>query len=154
MPRTFETRIPPPIVLLIAASLMWALARLSPAMRLAWPGAGWLAAILAVLGLALNLVPKWWFGRAGTTVNPLRPQAVRHLVVTGPYRFSRNPMYLGHVLLLLAWACSLGHPLALTGVVLYLAWVTCFQIRPEERVLARRFPDAYRDYRRRVRRWL
>ena len=58
------------------------------------------------------------------------------------------------VLLLLAWACSLGHPLALTGVVLYLAWVTCFQIRPEERVLARRFPDAYRDYRRRVRRWL
>ena len=154
MLRALETRVPPPIILLIAACLMWGLARLSPGLRLAWPGAGWLGAALAVIGLALNGAPKWWFGRAGTTVNPLRPQAARQLVVTGPYRFSRNPMYLGHALLLLAWASSLGHPFALAGVVFYMAWVTRFQIRPEERALAERFPDAYRDYRRRVRRWL
>lgn len=154
MPHVLETRVPPPVVLLFAAGLMWGLARLSPGLRWTWPGAAWLAALLAIAGLALNLAPKWWFGRAGTTVNPLRPQAVRQLVVTGPYRFSRNPMYLGHALLLLAWASMLGHPPGLIGVAFYLAWVTRFQIRPEERVLAARFPQAYADYRGRVRRWL
>lgn len=154
MLRALETRIPPPVVLLIAAGLMVSLARLSPALRLEVPAMAWLAGLLAVAGLALNLMPKWLFGRAGTTVNPLRPQAARQLVVAGPYRFSRNPMYLGHALLLLAWACWLGHPLALAGVAIYIAWVTWFQIRPEERILAERFADDYADYRRRVRRWL
>lgn len=154
MPHVLDTRVPPPVVLLLAAGLMWGLARVFPAPWLEWSAAGWWVAVPAIAGLVLNLAPKWWFGRAGTTVNPLRPQATRQLVVTGPYRFSRNPMYLGHVLLLLAWAGALGHPLTMAGVVFYLAWVTWFQIRPEERMLAERFPDAYRDYRRRVRRWL
>ncbi|MGS1076879.1 methyltransferase family protein [Pseudoxanthomonas beigongshangi] len=154
MPHALETRVPPPVVLLFAAGLMWGLARLSPGLRPHWPDAVWLAAVLVAAGLGLNLVPKWWFGRAGTTVNPMRPQAARSLVVAGPYRFSRNPMYLGHVLLLLAWASLLRHPFALAGVAFYLAWVTRFQIRPEERMLAERFPDAYPAYCRRVRRWL
>jgi len=153
MLRVLETRVPPPVVLLLAAALMWCLANLSPA-SLHWPGTGWLAAALGTAGLALNLVPKWWFGRAGTTVNPMRPQATSRLVVAGPYRFSRNPMYLGHALLLLAWASVLAQPFALAGVGLYLAWITRFQILPEERMLTERFPDAYPAYRRRVRRWL
>lgn len=113
-----------------------------------------LVASLAVLGLLLNLWPKLAFGRAGTTVNPLRPASSRVLVTTGLHRVSRNPMYLGHALLLVAWACWLQHPTALVGVPLYMAYVTRYQILPEERALSTTFGAAYDAYRARVRRWL
>lgn len=113
-----------------------------------------LVASLAMLGLLFNLWPKLAFGRAGTTVNPLRPAASRALVTTGLHRLSRNPMYLGHALLLSAWACWLQHPAALVGVPLYMTYVTRYQIVPEERALADLFGEGYAAYRMRVRRWL
>ena len=109
---------------------------------------------LAALGLLLNLWPKLAFGRAGTTVNPLRPASSRVLVTTGLHRLSRNPMYLGHELLLVACACWLRHPAALVGVPLYMVYVTRCQILSEERALAATFGAAYDAYRARVRRWL
>lgn len=63
-------------------------------------------------------------------------------------------MYLGHFLLLCAWACWLQHPAALVGAPLYMAYVTRYQIPPEERALAATFGTAYEAYRSRVRRWL
>ena len=113
-----------------------------------------LVASLTVLGLLLNLLPKLAFGRAGTTVNPLRPASSRALVTTGLHGVSRNPMYLGHALLLVAWACWLRHPAALIGTPLYMAYVTRYQILPEERALSAMFGAAYEAYRARVRRWL
>lgn len=113
-----------------------------------------MVAALAVLGLLLNLLPKLAFGRAGTTVNPLRPASSRALVTSGLHGVSRNPMYLGHALLLVAWACWLRHPAALIGAPLYMAYVTRYQILPEERALSAMFGAAYEAYRARVRRWL
>ncbi|RBI49163.1 hypothetical protein BRL76_18820, partial [Xanthomonas oryzae pv. oryzae] len=52
----------------------------------------------------INVVPKWRFRRAGTTVDPRRPQRCSALVQTGLHRYSRNPMYIGHALLLAGWA--------------------------------------------------
>ncbi len=104
--------------------------------------------------MLLNLLPKLAFDRAGTTVNPLHPTSSRALVTTGLHGISRNPMYLGHALLLFAWACWLQHPLALIGVPPYIAYVTRFQIVAEERALAETFGATYQAYRARVRRWL
>ena len=113
-----------------------------------------LTASLAVLGVLFNLLPKLAFGRAGTTVNPLRPESSRVLVTTGLHRISRNPMYLGHALLLVAWGCWLQHPAALVGTPLYVAYVTRYQILPEERALSTAFGAVYDAYHARVRRWL
>ncbi|WP_345776608.1 isoprenylcysteine carboxylmethyltransferase family protein [Pseudoxanthomonas sp. PXM02] len=121
---------------------------LPPALRTA------LVVVSVVAGLLLNLLPKLVFGRAGTTVNPLRPTSSRALVTTGLHGFSRNPMYLGHALLLLAWACWLQHPAALVGMATYIAYVTRYQIVPEERALFARFGSTYAAYQARVRRWL
>lgn len=140
----------------LSGAVAWGLAQVWPSSLIALPSSLRLTmvAALAVLGLLLNLLPKLAFGRAGTTVNPLRPASSRALVTSGLHGVSRNPMYLGHALLLVAWACWLRHPAALIGAPLYMAYVTRYQILPEERALSAMFGAAYEAYRARVRRWL
>lgn len=149
-----ELRLPPPLVALVFALAMSGLARLTPALPLTAPLRAVLAAVLLSAGLAVALLAVWQFRRAGTTVHPLRPQHSTALVRHGIYRYSRNPMYLGMALVLLAWSVWLAAPLALLGVIGFIAWIQRFQIRPEERVLAARFAAAYSDYCQRTRRWI
>ena len=142
--------------MVLCGAVAWVVAYALPAGIIALPPSlrVMLVASLAALGLLFNLSPKLAFGRAGTTVNPLRPAASRVLVITGLHRLSRNPMYLGHALLLVAWACWLQHPAALIGAPLYMAYVTRYQILAEERALSTAFGAEYDAYRARVRRWL
>ncbi|MCH6482348.1 isoprenylcysteine carboxylmethyltransferase family protein [Pseudoxanthomonas sp. LH2527] len=142
--------------MVLCGAVAWVVAYALPAGIIALPPSlrVMLVASLAALGLLFNLSPKLAFGRAGTTVNPLSPASSRVLVITGLHRLSRNPMYLGHALLLVAWACWLQHPAALIGAPLYMAYVTRYQILPEERALSATFGAAYEAYQARVRRWL
>lgn len=94
------------------------------------------------------------FRRANTTVNPLKPQAASSLVTAGIYRYTRNPMYLGLLFLLVAWAVLLSSPFALLGPVAFVTYISRFQIVPEERVLAALFGAEYAAYQAGVRRWL
>ncbi|MEA5126265.1 methyltransferase family protein [Xanthomonas floridensis] len=140
--------------MLLLAVGAYALARAAPAAFPGLPVHPAIAAALACAGLALNGLPKRVFRRAGTTVNPLHPARTTQLVTHGIYRYTRNPMYLGHALLLLAWACYLQHALALMAVPLYVSYVSRFQIRPEERALAGRFTETYASYCWQTRSWL
>ena len=94
------------------------------------------------------------FRRARTTVNPFAPERTVNIVSSGIYRLSRNPMYLGMACILTGWAVWLWQVQAVLGVVLFVAWITRFQIIPEERVLTQKFGTEYRQYRQRVRRWV
>ena len=76
------------------------------------------------------------------------------MVQGGPYRFTRNPMYLGMACVLLGACAWLANPLALLAVFVFVGYITRFQIMPEERALLGKFGGAYADYLRRVRRWL
>lgn len=149
-----DTRIRPPVVMLLVGAMIWGLARLVPQFAFdsspQWP----LVALFAAAGLVLELLPVLRFSRARTTVNPMRPQTSAHLVVDGLNRYSRNPMYLGQLLLLLAWSVSLGNTIAFLLLPVFPLYITRFQILPEERALAARFGDEYAAYRARVRRWL
>lgn len=113
-----------------------------------------LAAMLLVTGAWLAVAGVIEFRRASTTVNPMAPSDSSTVVDTGVYRYTRNPMYLGFLLVLFAWAAWLAAPWALLGPVVFVAWMTRFQILPEERALLERFGDDYRAYCRRVRRWV
>lgn len=149
-----EHRIPPPVVGVLLAAGMWWLARRFPGPSLD-PGLGMaLAAVLALAGFAFLVPATRAFLGAKTTVNPLKPEAASTLVVAGVYRFTRNPMYVGFALLLLAWAAWLAAAISVLGPVLFVAYLTRFQILPEERALRARFGDAFDAYCRRVRRWL
>jgi protein-S-isoprenylcysteine O-methyltransferase Ste14 len=107
------------------------------------------ALVLAGLGLSAAVMRS--FGRAGTPVTPL--SETRRLVVTGPYRWSRNPDYLGQALVTAGLAFLLSNGWVLVALVPALALVRVGVIAREERYLERRFGEEYRAYCRRVRRW-
>lgn len=133
---------------------MWLLARELPQYRIPAPGATEAAILLACLGAAIDLAGLAAFRKARTTINPLRPEKASSLVRSGIYRYTRNPMYLGMLVLLLAWSAYLAHPAAFAMLPLFVLYLNRFQIAPEERALARLFGAEFDDYRRRVRRWL
>jgi protein-S-isoprenylcysteine O-methyltransferase Ste14 len=120
----------------------------------ALPAKAALAAVLTATGLCFGLVAFFQFRRAGTTVHPTKPQESSVLVVGGIYRVTRNPMYLGVLLILTAWAAWLGNGAAFVLLPCFVAYLNRFQIAPEERALEAHFGDAFAGYRRVVRRWL
>jgi protein-S-isoprenylcysteine O-methyltransferase Ste14 len=152
--RALELKIPPPVVALACAALMWLAAQTTPS--LAWPEAPRtaIALTLAGAGIVVDLAGLATFVRARTTIIPWRPAASSALVTSGVYRLTRNPMYVGLALQLIAWAFYLANPLAVLGIPALVLYLTRFQIMPEERVLARLFGAEYAAYRARVRRWL
>lgn len=121
-----------------------------------WIGAPWneFGWVLIALGLGLDLYSVMIFIRKRTTVNPLRPGNASELVVSGAYRISRNPMYLGMVLSLSGWAWLLGSPLCLLMVSAFARILIVVQIAPEETVLQRLFGERYLEYSRQVNRWI
>jgi protein-S-isoprenylcysteine O-methyltransferase Ste14 len=150
--RLLECRVPPPVVALLAAGGMRVLAREWPSARFTpLPTAG---LAVAVAGVALAVWAMRSFRRAATTIHPLEPHKATQLVVAGPNRWTRNPMYVGLLVVLVGWGLWLGSAPALMFVPLAWGWLTRFQVGPEERALDARFGEAYRSYRASVRRWL
>ncbi len=94
------------------------------------------------------------FRRASTTVNPLTPAAASAMVRSGIYRHTRNPMYLGMLLVLAGWAAWLASVAAVAVLPAFVLYMNRLQIEPEERALASLFGSDFEDYRRSVRRWL
>jgi protein-S-isoprenylcysteine O-methyltransferase Ste14 len=152
--KALELRIPPPLVALVMAILMW----LTPASAgsLAIPSGLRLGVALALscLGLGLAVSGVVGFRRARTTLNPIKASSASTLVSSGIFRFTRNPMYLGLLLQLLAWVVFLANPLALLFLPVYVLYIDRFQIIPEERALASLFGSEYSAYKGNVRRWL
>ncbi len=151
---SLEHKIPPGALLIAAAVAMWVVARALPALTLAIPWNQGLALACTIGGASFILAGGYEFRRAHTTVDPTRPEAASAIVTRGVYRISRNPMYVGFALLLLAWGLHLAHTLAFFLVPGYVAYLNRFQIVPEERALLQKFGDAYASYARAVRRWV
>lgn len=152
--KRFELLIPPPLVMLITGLLMWLLARIFPMLSFAWLHNGTAASVVAVLGLLISLAGVIAFRRAQTTTDPRHPGEATSLLTTGIYRYSRNPMYLGVLLVLVGWAINLGNLLGLACALVFIAYITRFQIIPEERMLQEKFGAGFEAYRRAVRRWV
>ncbi|MEX1058445.1 MAG: isoprenylcysteine carboxylmethyltransferase family protein, partial [Natronospirillum sp.] len=104
-------------------------------------------AVACVLGIVS-------FRKAKTTVDPRTPESTSSLVVAGIYHYSRNPMYFGFALLLLAWGVYLSSLLAILVVPVFILYLNEYQIKPEERALEAQFGQDYVDYKKAVRRWI
>lgn len=152
-PKTPGVLAPPPFLLLGALAAGLTLQVVKPRPLLAQPAVGYVTGgALIALGLTLSIAVVHRFRRAGTSVSPRRPS--RQLVVSGPYRFSRNPDYLGQALLYAGVALVLNALWVLLAFVPALLLVRYAVIAREERYLESLFGDEYRRYRQRVRRWL
>lgn len=152
--QALELRIPPPVVALVVAVSMWLAPRHATSLDLLIPWRPALAIVLATVGIALALAGVLAFRKAKTTVNPTKPQATSTIVSTGIYRFTRNPMYLGMLVVLAGWAVFLANAMSFLLLPLFVLYMNRFQIGPEERVLSGRFGSEYAAYIQSVRRWL
>lgn len=152
--RALELKIPPPLVALIIAVTMWIARNVAPTLELSSTTRIVAACVIAAIGGYFSIAGTIAFRQAKTTVNPLKPESASSLVTSGIYRTTRNPMYVALASLLVAWAVYLSAPALLAGSVLFVLYVTRFQIQPEERVLRRIFGSKYTSYTQRVRRWL
>jgi len=152
--RGLELKVPPVALVLVTGTLMWLGARSVPHPSLAAPGRSFLAGGLALSGTLVSVLGVVSFRRARTTVNPMEPGSTSSLVVSGIYGVTRNPMYLGFLLLLLGWATWLSSALAFLPLPLFCAYMNAFQIGPEERALGQLFGERFAAYRGKVRRWI
>ena len=151
---TLELKIPPPAVAILIGAAMWFGSPYGPRLELPLIVRSIAAVAIALAGGATALAGDLAFKRAKTTINPFRPQNTSSLVTSGIYRFTRNPMYVGLLLVVLGWAAFLCTAVALLGPVAFVAYITRFQIIPEERVLSDKFGPSYAEYMTRARRWI
>ena len=131
---------------------MWLLDRYAPIAEANIPVLPRLAVALIALGAAVVLWCGWEFRRARTPIMPfVEPTA---LVARGPYRFSRNPIYLGYTLSLTGVAALLGSSSPFVVLPLFVWIIQRRFVEPEERLLEQRFGEVYRAYKTQVRRWI
>lgn len=149
-----ELKIPPDVVWIVVAAMMWFAAELTPGLAVALPFRLPVAGAFAAAGMALIIGARVMLHRARTTWHPTGPERTTILVRGGVFRLSRNPIYLGMLLVLVGLSVVLANPLSLVLTAIFALWTGRFQIRPEERVLSRTFGQEYRDYSVEVRRWL
>jgi protein-S-isoprenylcysteine O-methyltransferase Ste14 len=147
-------KLPPAALVVIMAALMWVASVATPTFYFSLPAKLPSAVILALIGALICVSAVVSFRRAKTTVNPMKPNSTSSLVVSGIYRYTRNPMYLGFLLALAGWAVFLSNLAAVAFLPVFVAYISRFQIQPEERVLASLFPHEYPEYQAKVRRWV
>jgi len=148
-----DVLVPPPLALVLSVAAGWLADRIWPAPFLPPAPPLWALGLAVIaLGVAIGFWAVVQFRRARTSVNVTRPTTA--ILSTGPYRYSRNPIYLGMLLVVAGFAValdSLWQFAALAALYVVLHWGV---VAREEAYLTRKSGAAYLDYARRVRRWL
>lgn len=144
-----------PLVLVFTFLAVMALLRVTlPFGQITHPYLPWLALAVLLLAVSVVLSAGYAFKQAQTTFDPRTPEKTSSLVVTGIFHYSRNPMYLGFLLLLLSGAIYSGQLLNLLLLPLFVLLANHWYIEPEEAALANLFGQEYQNYLRQVNRWI
>jgi len=145
-------RILPPTWLLISILLMVGMHLVLPLTYLIPPGLRLFGLIPLILGVALNLIADWVLHQLGTTVNPFEEPAA--LATGSVFQISRNPMYLGFLLILAGLALLLGSLSPFLVIILFFFWIDWAYIRYEEQAMKDRFGPVWLQYKEKTRRWI
>lgn len=114
----------------------------------------YLGLAIILMGLIILASAAIGFKREKTTINPFQPEKASSLVVDGVYTYTRNPMYLGMAVILLGVHMGLGFSPNILLVIIFVLYISQFQIKHEERALIDLFGADYENYMKRVRRWI
>lgn len=152
--KSLETKIPPPIIMAVFALTIWLLRGIGPAIPLYGAIKGACVAIFFGLAIVIDVLAILEFRKFKTTINPLSPDKANSIVKTGIFAHTRNPMYLGMLILLISWAIFNGAIIGLAIIPFFWLYITKFQIIPEERALIAKFGQEYLDYLKCVKPWL
>ena len=147
-----DLKIPPVVTSAVTAIGMWFVSRTLPTFALAPMRV--VAVAMGIAGVMVTGSALLSFRRARTTVNPMQPSSASSLVTSGIYRYTRNPMYLGMLFVLVGWALYLANVLAFLFLPAFIVYMNRFQIEPEERAMTALFGQEFLEYASRVRRWI
>ncbi len=147
-----NNKIPPPIVTLFFGLCIYLSRPYFPEFSFSIQNS--LSTISFVLGITVFATAVSSFKRQNTTVNPISIEKASSLVVNGVFKYSRNPMYLGMLFILLGLTFKFNLIGGLLFTSLFMIFISIFQIKPEEAAMEKLFDQEWKDYIKNVRRWL
>ena len=147
-----ETKIPPPLVTLVFGMSIYFSREMFPAIEIQY--SLYLGIFLLLSGFFILVSAVRLFRKDETTVNPLSPEQATKLVTDGIFKYSRNPMYLGMAIVLSSIAVFFNLLGGIILIALFCAYITKFQILPEERAMRDLFSDDFDKYTKVTRRWI
>jgi len=150
---SMRLKVPPIIVFIAFGGLMYLLAKFLSFGYFDFFGRMYLIYALSAVAGIIGFISLLQFFKSKTTVDPTDPAKASKLVTSGIYQYSRNPMYLGLLLVLLAWGLWLGNAFNVLLAAGFVAYMNKFQIAPEEETLLKMFDKEYKQYCTLVRRW-
>ena len=145
-----KTKIPPPILALVMIVLIYLSSFFIESTTINYQGS--LSVLVLILGLACAIPSFKLFARYKTTISPLKPSDTTVLVTEGMYRYSRNPMYLGLLLLTISSTIWFGTWFGIIINILFIFLINFLQFIPEEEALLEIFGEEYEEFKKNVRR--
>ena len=151
MKKYLNTKIPPPIITLLSIVIIYLFESKIEYSQLHLKAVGM---IFLILGLTLIFLAVLKFIKTKTTVDPTRPEKTSNLVISGVYKLTRNPMYLGMLFLIIAYAIYNNSIFGCIVVPIFIFYINKFQIEPEEIEMRKKFGESFENYCKKVNRWL
>ena len=147
-----KTKLPPPLVALIFGFLINYTKNIFPKIEI--KNQIIFGSFMIINGLIIILSAIILFKKYQTTISPLNPSNATKLITNGIYKFSRNPMYLGLLLVLLGISIIFNLTGGFFFILLFISYMNLFQIIPEENAMVDLFKDEFLEYKENVRRWI
>ena len=144
-----DTKIPPPILTIITLSIIYLFDLNEYNLN-----TDIISIITLFIGLIFIISAVIQFINRKTTVNPTKPHKTSTLVITGTYKITRNPMYLGMLLIIISFALYNASIISIILIPLFIFYINKFQIEPEEFEMRKKFGKEYEDYCKKVDRWI
>jgi protein-S-isoprenylcysteine O-methyltransferase Ste14 len=145
-------KIPPPILALILVSSNYFLSKKIDPIHL--PNQDLISIIILLIGLLILINPIFKFIKSKTTIDPIKFKKVNKLIISGIYKYSRNPMYLGLLMIVISTSIFFLNIFSITTPLLFYCWINRFQIKREESFLTEKFGEEYISYKIKTRRWI
>mgnify|MGYP003627287777 CR=1 FL=1 len=152
--KRISLKIPPVIVFAGSALIMGVISNQISMEILEFSVNRWVVYSLGLIGVILGILGVVQFSINKTTVNPHKPENSSSVVKNGIYKYTRNPMYLGLLIVLIAFTLYLGNGFSFLMIPVFIWYMNTYQIKPEEEMLINLFGDEYIEYQQKVRRWI
>ena len=145
-------KIPPPILVLILVSSNYFSSKKIDLIHL--PNQDLISIIILLIGILILINPIFKFIKSKTTIDPIKFKKVNKLIISGIYKYSRNPMYLGLLMIVISTSIFYLNIFSITTPLLFYCWINRFQIKREESFLTEKFGEEYISYKIKTRRWI
>jgi len=151
MKKYLKTKIPPPIVTLLCIGIIYLFEN---KIEYSQPDFKAIGIIFLILGFIIIFLAVLKFIKIKTTVDPTRPHKTSNLVISGIYKITRNPMYLGMLFLIIAYTIYTNNVVGSITIPIFIFYINKFQIEPEEIEMRKKFGESFENYCKKVNRWI